>query len=166
MIRKIILALLTTVSVAVVVLWCWGLKSDPSTRIRRDTLTGVSLAVSDGMVYCNWWKTYPAEVRQKETWIVDHQESDFPWMIVKCVIRYSPVRDPAYDYRGLRIVWFCYPHKRLWIPLAMFSAYPSVAFIRGPLRRYRRRKRGLCVRCGYDLTGNVSGACSECGEGT
>jgi hypothetical protein len=29
--------------------------------------------------------------------------------------------------------------------------------------RRERRARGLCVRCGYDLTGNVSGVCPECG---
>ena len=29
---------------------------------------------------------------------------------------------------------------------------------------YRPRpKRGLCQTCGYDLTGNVSGVCPECG---
>ena len=28
----------------------------------------------------------------------------------------------------------------------------------------RRRKKGLCIKCGYDLTGNVSGICPECGE--
>ena len=30
-------------------------------------------------------------------------------------------------------------------------------------RRLRRVKRGLCEWCGYDLTGNVSGVCPECG---
>jgi hypothetical protein len=28
----------------------------------------------------------------------------------------------------------------------------------------RRFPRGHCQRCGYDLTGNVSGVCPECGE--
>ena len=28
---------------------------------------------------------------------------------------------------------------------------------------WSRRAAGLCNRCGYDLTGNVSGACPECG---
>jgi hypothetical protein len=27
-----------------------------------------------------------------------------------------------------------------------------------------RRSRGLCPSCGYDLTGNVSGTCPECGS--
>src|SRR5688500_10199075 len=38
-----------------------------------------------------------------------------------------------------------------------------------PLMRRRRReasmKAGLCPSCGYDLTGNVSGTCPECGAG-
>lgn len=28
---------------------------------------------------------------------------------------------------------------------------------------HRRRRLGRCLRCGYDLTGNTSGVCSECG---
>lgn len=51
----------------------------------------------------------------------------------------------------------------VWPPAIAFAIYPVLAFIRGPLRRYRRRRRGLCVRCGYNLTGNVSGICPECG---
>ncbi len=49
------------------------------------------------------------------------------------------------------------------ILLLVLLIYPAIAFVRGPLRRYRRRKRGLCGRCGYNLTGNVTGVCSECG---
>jgi hypothetical protein len=52
----------------------------------------------------------------------------------------------------------------LWPLAVLLLAYPTLAFIRGPLRRWRRRKRGLCIHCGYDLTGNTSGVCPECGE--
>ena len=52
----------------------------------------------------------------------------------------------------------------LWIPIVLMSTYPVLAFIRGPVRRWRRRKKGLCIKCGYNLTGNVSGMCPECGE--
>lgn len=51
-------------------------------------------------------------------------------------------------------------------PLALsglLATYPTIAFVRGPVRRRRRRRRGLCIRCGYNLTGNVSGVCPECG---
>ncbi len=48
--------------------------------------------------------------------------------------------------------------------LLLFCIYPITTFIRGPYRRYRRGKKGHCLKCGYNLTGNVSGVCPECGE--
>lgn len=45
----------------------------------------------------------------------------------------------------------------------MFLIYPAIAFIRGPWRRDSRLINGLCRGCGYNLTGNVSGVCPECG---
>ena len=51
-----------------------------------------------------------------------------------------------------------------WQVFLLFAAYPSVLLIRGPVRRWHRRRKGWCVKCGYDLTGNVSGVCPECGE--
>lgn len=41
---------------------------------------------------------------------------------------------------------------------------PTIALLRGPIRRYLRRRGGYCATCGYDLTGNTSGVCPECGE--
>ena len=45
----------------------------------------------------------------------------------------------------------------------LFVVYPTIAFFRGPLRRHRLRERGLCVTCGYDLTGSAE-RCPECGS--
>jgi hypothetical protein len=53
-----------------------------------------------------------------------------------------------------------------WFLVLVLAAYPTWAFIHGPLLRYRRRRRGECVDCGYSLTGNVSGVCPECGTKT
>lgn len=39
----------------------------------------------------------------------------------------------------------------------------SIALLRSLLRR-RRIPNGYCQNCGYNLTGNVSGVCPECGE--
>ncbi len=52
----------------------------------------------------------------------------------------------------------------LWMATAALSLYPAIAFIRGPLRRWRRRRRGACLSCGYALVGNVPGVCPECGK--
>jgi hypothetical protein len=61
---------------------------------------------------------------------------------------------------NVRYTLITIPLPLLFVALA---AYPMVAFIRGPLRRWRRRDTGLCRRCGYNLTANVSGRCPECG---
>lgn len=47
----------------------------------------------------------------------------------------------------------------LWLPLAFMSLLTLVLFIGGRARRIE----GLCGKCGYDLRGNVSGVCPECG---
>lgn len=52
---------------------------------------------------------------------------------------------------------------RWWLVCTIIAAYPIVAFIRGPLRRWRRKRKGLCLKCGYDMMGNESGVCPECG---
>jgi hypothetical protein len=46
----------------------------------------------------------------------------------------------------------------LWLLLALLAV--PVAFV---WRRDRRAKPGHCEHCGYNLTGNVSGVCPECG---
>lgn len=59
-----------------------------------------------------------------------------------------------------RITWFVFP---FWLStLALVSAV-SIPIIRGPLRRRWRRWRGACEACGYNLWGNRSGRCPECG---
>ena len=50
-----------------------------------------------------------------------------------------------------------------WALSLLFAAYPATALIHGPLRHWRRRRKGLCLKCAYDLTGNVSGVCPEGG---
>lgn len=46
----------------------------------------------------------------------------------------------------------------LWMPMVVFVSLTIFASV-----RLRRSHAGRCVRCGYDLTGNESGVCPECG---
>lgn len=53
-----------------------------------------------------------------------------------------------------------------WLVIAIFGTYPTITFIR-VIQSWRRRNRNPngCKTCGYDLTGNESGVCPECGNG-
>jgi hypothetical protein len=51
---------------------------------------------------------------------------------------------------------------RLWLLLILTLAFPAVWVVALILRRVPRGK-SLCPSCGYNLTGNTSGVCPECG---
>ena len=60
------------------------------------------------------------------------------------------------------------PNGVIWPGFAVNTIFYAAILwlvIPGPfaLRRHIRRKRGLCVVCGYDLRGDFSAGCSECG---
>ena len=79
---------------------------------------------------------------------------------------FGPVPNPTVP-PAPGMVYVTSQHRAIVIPLwclgLLTAAYPAIAFIRGPVRRWRRRWKGLCIACGYDLTGNVTGVCPECG---
>lgn len=76
------------------------------------------------------------------------------------------VRVPAHHWMLVPMTQVLFRRWALLLPIPLFLAYPTMAFIRGPVRRWRRRRMGLCLKCGYDLTGNVTGICPECGRQT
>jgi hypothetical protein len=51
------------------------------------------------------------------------------------------------------------PHWSLLVPLSALLLFRPVLL----LRRSRKSSRSACVECSYDLTGNISGVCPECG---
>lgn len=57
-------------------------------------------------------------------------------------------------------------HGPTWLPVVLFALLPAcwlaVARSRELLRR-RWLRLHVCLTCGYDLTGNESGTCPECG---
>lgn len=52
------------------------------------------------------------------------------------------------------------PLHMIAVPLGLLAWF----LLRPALRAQRRRRRGCCLGCGYDLTGNESGVCPECGQ--
>ena len=51
----------------------------------------------------------------------------------------------------------------LWVVSAFLSILTMTPVVQGPGRRWWRSLHGWCLECGYDLRGNRSGRCSECG---
>lgn len=75
-------------------------------------------------------------------------------------VRSRMYSQPNNVYSNTMHAIFCPP----WVIVSLLGIYPVIAFARGPFRHWRRRRRGGCLKCGYDLTGNVSGMCPECGS--
>lgn len=57
--------------------------------------------------------------------------------------------------------WRLYP---LWIPVVILGVLAGVSYCTRWL--FVTRKATECSNCGYDLTGNLSGICPECGVAT
>jgi len=75
----------------------------------------------------------------------------FDWRIIK----FSSGRHGPLQVTVLRFPF--------WMPSALL-----LTLLLGPagvrwMRRRRRKTRGLCLRCGYDLQGNETAVCPECG---
>lgn len=59
-----------------------------------------------------------------------------------------------------RVTWVVFP---FWLTSTLLTATGTLPIVRGPCRQRWRRWKGSCLECGYDLTGNRSGRCPECG---
>lgn len=57
--------------------------------------------------------------------------------------------------------WVVFP---FWIPTLLALLAVATPIAQGPIRRWSRRRRGCCLVCGYNLRGNRSGRCPECGD--
>lgn len=54
--------------------------------------------------------------------------------------------------------------KLVIFPTLLIVSAPFLFFAYQRRRRARRRKWHECLTCNYDLTGNTSGTCPECGQ--
>lgn len=73
-------------------------------------------------------------------------------------LRQEPLID---ENTGVELTIVYFP---LWVPFLLFSYPPCIRLARRCFRRWRREITGYCVCCGYNLTGNTSGVCPECGS--
>ena len=73
------------------------------------------------------------------------------------------VRSTIAFRRPIRTEWLFFP---LWLPCTGIVFFLAAYMLPPLIRRWSRKRKGLCRECGYDLTGNLSGVCSECATPT
>lgn len=84
---------------------------------------------------------------------------------------YLPLTPPVFQFGPVTVDTTSKPYQLYvgvvvdsWFPFVVFAVCSSLLWYASPRRRGKaRRSRGFCVRCGYNLTGNISGMCPECG---
>jgi hypothetical protein len=105
-------------------------------------------------------KFYPdASVRPTSYPIVDRRLLGFAY---ESTYWYStPPRPDGSQVYGSWRTW----SAPVWavIPLPLLLGLYSVRVMIAQARLRHRRRMGYCLHCGYNLTGNVSGVCPECG---
>jgi hypothetical protein len=145
MIRKVVIVALSLLAVTVIILGLLSIWT--SIEIKRPEWR-TNVKIEEGrLLIGQWYSVSSTDTPSTRMWI-------WGGMGFVCGL---DAGDP------LRTNLICIP---LWLPLVCVLIYPSYAFIRGPYRGYHRRRKGLCLKCGYNLTGNVTGVCPECGEKT
>jgi len=169
MIRKVVIVAVTLVTLATVSLWVathqrvLAAQSALSDKVHAGILIANGLA---GCIVCRD-KLQRAPVLWDSFCHGFVRDLDYPWTFDPDMVR--PLFDQGifgrtyvrYEFRYCTINVAVTP---LWSLTALFATYPTITFIRAPVRRWRWRRKGLCLKCGYNLTGNVSGICPECGE--
>ena len=93
-----------------------------------------------------WWHTHSLESATPYTWFVFRPR----WI--------DPQASATQPSMRSRAAVLMAPH---WMLVIVAAVLPS-AWVAGRVRRRRRRQRGRCVTCGYDLRATPE-VCPECG---
>ena len=146
------------------------------TRSWRDgTATPVEIAVLD---YCDWYADYPdvrsivAAPRHWETGtygrasLMKHAWGQDINLALPHMTKLAIARQNVWGGADGTSAHDSLYGPRVWVPYWMIVAVAaplSVWWIGSRVRQFRRRARGLCAACGYDLRA-TPGRCPECGE--
>lgn len=152
MIRKLIIVALSSSTALVVIAWVASYISPTNLKYLYPDGSTYSLHSNNGKFeVARWYPVAPTtKPRPEVRWVFAR------FMYVSALFRSDYGNGPpAYCAQGVAVPF--------WFLFASTAAFPTLAFIRSPLRRYHRRRNGWCITCGYNLTGNTSGVCPECG---
>ena len=169
--RKVVIVALTLAALATGLLWVVTHHRVLAAQSALSDKVHAGIVIANGLAGCIVCRDKPQPYRH--SWVlwgsICHglvRSGDYPWSTDPDTVR--PLFDQGifgrtYHREEFRYCTVNVAVTPLWSLTALFATYPTIAFFRGPVRRWRRRRNGWCVDCGYDLTGNVSGICPECG---
>jgi hypothetical protein len=140
----------------------------PAPGVTKDKRASRFLSNNTGWMHCE----APGALVLAEYVLLFQQKINLSQMQVRCLNPY--VSGAYYD---LDVSGHLRPKRRIEIGPVAFDAYIGplwpfpAALSLGPLfllgfaiRGRLRSANNCCLSCGYDLTGNISGVCPECGE--
>ncbi len=111
------------------------------------------VGVGEGEVVIQKWVDRPMQAARPDQWSVG---SSWLGLGIWYIGTYQP--PGTVNIEGV----FYQARFPLWLFLLLFGAYPAAKAFRY-WRWWRRRPSVWCRCCRYDLAGNVSGVCPECG---
>ena len=139
-----------------------GLRPDGSwsSGLANNETTG--FYIIEGRVYCGQSRMSPGFKRSRTTWKLGAKARRL-WALGDVrMFRWRPTdrqRVPVWrSYLGM--FYFSFP---LHLPVLVFSLPPCCSWAVFSIRRRKRKKLGLCLKCGYDLRASKD-RCPECGE--
>lgn len=114
-----------------------------------------------------------SKMTKVDNYSIDVLESGWP---LRCVAgerwgEYHRPSGPIQSASGMFVAFGAqWPNRVLWLGMVLNEVFygavivlPFVGWIQG--RRAIRRRRGRCPQCAYDLRGDLSSGCPECGQG-
>jgi hypothetical protein len=150
-----VVATFVTLIVTALAIACHRVRSWRVITVGAVLVLGLAWAISyDEHVVCVWdsctqqrWSLFQGAVYVDKAWI----ERDPPQ---RFAVTHDKGDDPSSPVRA-------YP---LWPAIVLAAAAPTTVDAFAFARRRHRRLRGLCQWSAYNLTGNASGICPECGK--
>lgn len=117
----------------------------------------IQIQICDGVIYVCFYIPLEGSLPDTAGCYPYKVEADWGWFLPRFErTSMSPKIsqfDPDWHYEAL---------LPMWLPTALLALTAALFW----KRSFRRIRPGHCRECGYDLTGNTSGVCSECGEKT
>lgn len=169
MFRKLLLILMAAISLIAAIVFIWGRFQFVHWRLvplsHQDTTVAILITngSKDAGISTTWYAKGTGEEKPDEwSWQFETLRLSWKRHVGSCQTAWAGHENREYEgYGRMELVgpW--------WAPLFVclfFGMWPFLSFWDGPLLRWRRRRRGLCVWCGNEPPGSVESPCSKCGR--